>query len=150
MREIKFRAWDKEENDFINKGNPFSFGDLSGKTHGFMFTDPTRRDQEDWFSKTVEIQLAAQGEKSRYILMQYTGLKDKDGKEIYEGDIVELKNFSRWHSTDHMQGIYEVWYSPVGLRFEGKKDLPLDWGGTESIKKLGNIYENKELLNGNL
>jgi len=56
MREIKFRAWDKDLHKMYNKWTVIPDDDRS------------------------------------HILMQYTGLKDKNGKEIYEGDIVKHKN----------------------------------------------------------
>lgn len=70
------------------------------------------------------------------IIMQYTGLKDKNGKEIYEGDIVDTEN-----------GIYEVlWYGEGAcFRFHilGSLESPLNY---DDIKVIGNIYENPELL----
>ena len=70
------------------------------------------------------------------ILMQFTGLKDKQGKEIYEGDIVIFKN-------DICK--IEFWMSEFIMRDKlgGGYSLYLE----DDIEVIGNIYENPELLN---
>ena len=66
-------------------------------------------------------------------LMQFTGLKDKNGKEIYEGDIVKYYNASV-KSVEWYQG---------GFYLSGVSHNPIDENDVEVI---GNIYENPELL----
>lgn len=81
-------------------------------------------------------------------LMQYTGLKDKNGKEIYEGDIVKTIND---YETYGMQAgeINEVYFAFGGFRLKpkyrkGAKGFWLEDGNDVEI--IGNIYENSELL----
>lgn len=76
-----------------------------------------------------------------HVLMQYTGLKDKNGKEIYEGDIVEFK-YARCKEL----WIAEVRWCIYGWSLLGKHT---GWFGTkyfEGCEVIGNIYENPELL----
>ena len=74
-------------------------------------------------------------------LMQYTGLKDKNGKEIYEGDIVLCKI----HDKEYMGLVeYTNTYGFYYLSGMGRSDTEL-WGCNEK-KVLGNIYENPELM----
>ena len=73
---------------------------------------------------------------------QYTGLKDKDGKEIYEGDILEFSKggimYVEWNDDFKM-------FVLVDPR-EKKASLNICIYATEHIKVIGNIFENKELL----
>ena len=71
------------------------------------------------------------------IFMQYTGLIDKNGKKIYEGDIVK----GGWNY------IWEVIYDEDFLQFRFKNDRELDYYGLNKLEIIWNIYENPDLLN---
>lgn len=112
MREIKFRIWDKERKEMINIGRiDIADGSCKPTIFGDIFYD---------YWNDVE-------------LMQYTGLKDKNGVEIYEGDIVETEDY---HLGDKLvvKGRKQV---IADIRFCGKL-IP--------CVVIGNIYENPELL----
>ena len=91
--------------------------------------------------------------------MQYTGLKDKHGKEIYEGDILRNLGKKDWYGGE--QGIVE--YGEFGFTLDRQKRISnkdinyIDWdgewlgcdfeGNAKDCEVVGNIYENEELLN---
>lgn len=67
-------------------------------------------------------------------LMQYTGLKDKNGKEIYEGDVMKTPITEILGEVFYREGIYFVYYS--GMLIDRCKDSEV----------IGNIHENPELI----
>lgn len=75
--------------------------------------------------------------------MQYTGLNDKNGKEIYEGDIVQF-------TIEHEEEIDDVTYKEAVHFSEGcfnvDGEVPLN-AFSDECEVIGNIYENPELLN---
>lgn len=113
MRDIKFRAWiDKSKMIFSSDtyGDYIDFFDLCRKHH-------------DGFGGCY--------------LMQYTGLKDKNGKEIYEGDILQRLN-GNLDVVIFDSGSYCVKHKEGDMDFLAFKNY---------FEILGNIYENPELLN---
>lgn len=124
MREIKFRAWDFVKNEW------------------FYFTI------EELLTHKVELRLMALKWES-----EFTGLLDKNGKEIYEGDIVEIQ---RGKGADYAKFKSEVVFehsSYGGLgwklkRNEGDNRLSaLNNYRASKSEIIGNIYQNKDLLN---
>lgn len=130
MREIKFRAWDGD----IMHNNVIPIISDDGKNYNIIEVHPLAGMRISPY--TVE-------------LMQYTGLKDKNGKEIYEGDVLT----PRWKQNPTYQFRYIVYYKDGA--FSAKHyDIDNDWTNhleRQSIKQMqieviGNIYENPELL----
>lgn len=122
MREIKFRVYIKSLKK-IEAVREISFGgkEILGIRVSSFITD----------SYITEMD---------YELMQYTGLKDKNGKEIYEGDI--LKDIKT-------EKISQIYWNGITASFKLKGEIGednelFDVHGSEII---GNIYENPELLN---
>lgn len=118
-REIKFRAWDKKGKDWVQWG---WFVDPYGK----VWQGPDEHGVSDEITKSV-------------FLMQYTGLKDKNGKEIYEGDIVKHRNGIKTVNYDSDSYSFQMDLSPHVLDQECIMD-------PEDIEIIGNICENPELL----
>ena len=116
MREIKFRAWAVEEEKMY-------YSPLMQEWDGF----------DAWLRLDCENNDISEGSVK---LMQYTGLKDKNGKEIYEGDVLRFET------------------GCLGVVIYEPPSWGVDWGGVTNFggifynkaEIIGNIHENPELL----
>jgi len=118
-RKIKFRAWDEDSKCFyesISTNVNYFFG-INSK--GLVF--------EKYLGK---------GEWRQEPLMQYTGLKDKNGKEIYEGDIVK-SIANHWFIVEF--GVYSTYNIGFYLHYFQEKNINYPLCGELEI--MGNIYE---------
>jgi uncharacterized phage protein (TIGR01671 family) len=138
-REIKFRAWDKKNSKMINYIPVLLLSENAIWTHDLNYFHNTQQWIED------------EGMIYDPILMQYTGLKDKNGKEIYEGDITNygiIKWFNElcWDGSGSCHpGFY---FKNGGIHQENDENyIDMDWhiGFEDDIEIIGNIYENPEL-----
>lgn len=135
MREIKFRAWDAEAGKMIYTPNE---------------TPPDATKETDcyyigWTSMTGTWQMYCESNgRIREIdnLMQYTGEKDIDGREIYEGDIVKTCGGNKYGE------LAKVHFLSAEFELRFLKDHSGDSIANYSLKIVGNIYENPELLKG--
>ena len=129
-RKIKFRAWDKEENKMWEViAIHFHDGNLDVELQN-------KEDNKNFSHKTISY--------VKDMIMQYTGLKDKNGKEIYEGDIIRFVN-TNFPSNMYCEVKYEISSFILVREYNTMIDL-LYYIDTDNIEVIGNIFENPELL----
>ncbi len=136
MKTIKYRAWDIKEKamyipselQFRSEGVFCYYGTLNSKEYdGKEYYDNRKLCNE------------YSGREQEAILMQFTGLLDKNGKEIYEGDIFQDEesgdcDFVEWNIA-YSGWSTNIWFEPLELTEQASR-----------IEVVGNIYENPELL----
>jgi uncharacterized phage protein (TIGR01671 family) len=128
MRELKFRVWDKEAGEYLEGEEDKAFVLKLDGTHYVEMTFGYYNKGKDW------------------VIEQFTGLKDKNGKEIYEGDIVE----NTYEDVGKVR--YEVRWDCGRFIMESRKPVNLVQIGMgiypHSSEVIGNIHENQELVEG--
>lgn len=138
MREIKFRG------KLLNSGK-WAYGNLDIKKTGTAIITP---------DKTA---LGTYGRVEPETIGQYTGLHDKKGQEIYEGDIVRFPANDEYDEVNYIS--YECWFDSrdtfkYGWHFSrskfhgclcgGNSCVSMEWA--RQLEVIGNVHDNKELL----
>lgn len=130
MREIKFRAWDKKRKRYAKAIQTTNQG-WKGYRDKTYITNGIMR-----FSKWVL---------SRFIIEQYTGFKDKNGKEIYEGDRIKIEGSDCVYTVEYGRGVLVARFGDetgdnICLYHYVQKDIVL------YAEVIGNIHENINFL----
>lgn len=127
MREIKFRAWGHQDDGQCE-----------------MFYEFTDFDKY-FIPEAYDVPICD------HVLMQYTGLKDKNEKEIYEGDIVDFTFFYYGETEVEISKKGEIVFDDFGFCFKANEEEDyllgnLTFDSESDIEVIGNKYENPELI----
>jgi len=143
-REIKFRAWDSKTSVLM--------------TEEWYFDDEIRKslNKDEGYETEVGFLFEALDTLRTYhpniVLMQYTGLKDKNGVEIYEGDIMAFTVFDCFDNDTQYIGVVEFAEEYACFELNIRKPFEDGWqlgwvhNQDSEVEVIGNIYENPELL----
>jgi uncharacterized phage protein (TIGR01671 family) len=152
-RELKFRIWDKQYKKWIENSSslhcfsnwticPFT-GNLVDYVGAFGCDNFTASPAHGYYFEGAEVV-----REPRYVIQQYTGLKDSKGVEIYEGDIVKHRKQNRevrigefWDGADDRTGVF-LQDPKIKHRNFGTNKVAF----FSSCEIIGNVFENRELI----
>lgn len=136
QRELKFRAWDNKRKRFVGMGE-IVFSDY-GET-----TIEVVPNSQAYIGDEVH---DGEPQRGRFVVEQFTGIQDKDGKDIYEGDLLDY-GYGRILEMRFHDGAFKL---GIVKTLRNKKLVSCDWGelpiNPRGKEVVGNIHENPELL----
>lgn len=130
MRQLKFRVWDNYGGFFLSSKGP-----EYAEQPNYFYNLGTPYNLSEVLNNT-----------ERFVVQQFTGLKDKNGKEIFEGDIIEY--YIPWNEeTVTRQVVYdETFLQFMSYDLNRRGVFLYEVFEIKKLKVVGNIYENPELL----
>ena len=131
-RDIKFRLWSKIGKKFIETDNPDL--DFVINNNGYLYSI------ENFYG---EIYVLPQMDIE---VLQFTGLKDRNGKEIYEGDVIKLIYFKDGRKREIGKVVFLHYQASFGIIDRDGNEYPLYRNTATQIEIIGNIYEDPSLL----
>lgn len=142
MKKIKFRAWDKCNERMVEPRNilKICMSRLNQEPYLIVYL-------KKWMNENREIKESDKSYTNEFELMQYTGIKDKNGAEIYEGDIVEFRPWNGEETENYIVKFISDDASFRGIKEKKSSIKVLSLINSEQgLKIIGNISENPELL----
>jgi uncharacterized phage protein (TIGR01671 family) len=132
MKDIKFKVWDKKYKRFI-EGGELIYYLYSGNERLEVNINELGYENDEY-------------KQSDFVICQFTGVTDKNGKEIYEGDIVKYLFIGDFEKKYDLYE-YVIFYKGCSVFNNSKRGLMFF---LDDLEVLGNIYENLELLKGEI
>lgn len=135
MREIKFRAWDNKRKIMIDE---LVVIDLYNEYVGYLYQ-----------SQIVQGETVSRLPINDVIIMQSTGLFDKNGKEIFEGDIVNISSHTPFYNIvkfDEKGAAFQLY--PLDKRWSKSYFTNYENVDKERFEVIGNIFEDGDLIDG--
>lgn len=134
-RVIKFRAW-------------FDGPKLMGNVVELKGSNRTNYDANMWGEAIAEVWINGRQQfysGYNFKLLEFTGLLDKNGKEIFEGDVIEAID-SNGERVRHKVSFFDAGFTVFNLNFFNESKIDNKWVHEFGFRVIGNIYESPELL----